>query len=202
LVAGDVDGQIGQLYKRVNTLLQKPPKFQVFVRVPWCSTGLTVTKLLLCTGNFFREDGFVDEEWAKYTSGQQASECLRHKTVARCVGGVHTRGAPRHSNAAVPIPTYILGPKTPEQAALYESAPRGGDLCENVTFLGKPQCCVSTLAIAECPSSVHSVSSLGASGTTQLVGGLRVAYVSGAFAATAGDEVHTCSLSALAPQTI
>eukprot|EP00047_Mylnosiga_fluctuans_P011932 m.23755 g.23755 ORF g.23755 m.23755 type:complete len:561 (+) comp3935_c0_seq1:20-1702(+) len=112
LVAGDVNGQVGQLFKRVSALLQKPPKFN----------------FLFCTGNFFGPDGFADDEWANYKSGELVA----------------------------PIATYILGPSTPQQAQHYEGLARGGDLCENIAYLGP-------------------------CGTINLAGNLRVAFVSGPF---------------------
>ena len=43
---------------------------------------------------------------------------------------------------AVPIVTYILGPKTPEELPGYENIDlsAGGELCENITYLGKEDC--------------------------------------------------------------
>lgn len=56
----------------------------------------------------------------------------------------------------MPIATYILGPTTTAQVSRYAKVGEGGDLCENVTFLG-----------------MH--------GVYTIPGGVRVAYLSGRF---------------------
>lgn len=44
-------------------------------------------------------------------------------------------------NLVAPIVTYILGPNTPENIFLYRNVElgSGGELCENITYLGKDQ---------------------------------------------------------------
>lgn len=37
----------------------------------------------------------------------------------------------------VPVPTYILGPSSPEEVALYSDI-SGCEICPNVSYLGKP----------------------------------------------------------------
>ena len=78
----------------------------------------------MCSGNFFALDGSADAEWAKYKSGE-------------LIGTVHNISFITVSNIALaPIATYIIGPNTAEQAVNYSKVLRGGDLCENITYLG------------------------------------------------------------------
>lgn len=64
--------------------------------------------MLLCAGSFFGADGSVDEAWASYLAGA----------------------------AKAPIPTYILGPMSKAQFRHYAAVPTGGDLADNITYLG------------------------------------------------------------------
>ena len=42
------------------------------------------------------------------------------------------------SHVTVPIPTFVLGPCDESQCEFYNNIPfSGGDLCDNLTFLGK-----------------------------------------------------------------
>jgi len=62
----------------------------------------------------------------------------------------------------VSIPTYILGPVTEAQKPRFAKAVHGGDLCENVSYLGQ-------------------------AGIMKIAGGLRVGYLSG-YAASPAQE--------------
>ena len=52
--------------------------------------------------------------------------------------------------APVPIPTYLLGPTEKQEMKHYTSVSleNGGELCENVTYLGKPDCMIGSNSIA------------------------------------------------------
>ena len=41
------------------------------------------------------------------------------------------------ADTPAPIPTYILGWESEGQATKYSKAVTGGDLCDNISFLGK-----------------------------------------------------------------
>ena len=43
-----------------------------------------------------------------------------------------------HSLSAAPLPTFVLGPQSTEHAQFFEKlGPDGGELCENITCLGR-----------------------------------------------------------------
>eukprot|EP00052_Salpingoeca_macrocollata_P027526 m.261725 g.261725 ORF g.261725 m.261725 type:complete len:698 (-) comp22752_c0_seq2:32-2125(-) len=84
--------------------------------------------MLLCTGSFFAADGGADEEWTLYKTGKKT----------------------------VPLPVYVMGAVTSPQIKDYSAVAGGGDLCENVTYLGL-------------------------SGVMTIVGGIRVGYLGGMY---------------------
>ena len=84
--------------------------------------------MLFCVGSFFKADGSADETWQTLLAG----------------------------TTKAPIETYVLGPLSGAQATRFGKVPAGGDLCENVTYLGQ--------------SGVYTTAS-----------GIKVAYLSGAF---------------------
>ena len=54
-----------------------------------------------------------------------------------CVGAFFADDTPAGAlPRALPLPAYVLGPASAAQAAHYAGVPLGGDLCENVTYLG------------------------------------------------------------------
>lgn len=67
-------------------------------------------EMLLCVGSFFGTNEESKKEWEAYSSG----------------------------SVAVPIPTYILGPTEKEEVNYFASVSldSGGEMCENVTYLG------------------------------------------------------------------
>ncbi|XP_073234867.1 CWF19-like protein 1 isoform X3 [Porites lutea] len=68
-------------------------------------------EMLLCVGSFFGTNEESKKEWEAYSSG----------------------------SVAVPIPTYILGPTEKEEVNYFASVSldSGGEMCENVTYLGR-----------------------------------------------------------------
>lgn len=68
-------------------------------------------EMLLCVGSFFGTSQESEEEWRAYKSGTNT----------------------------VPIPTYILGPTEKLESSYFSevSLENGGELCENVTYLGR-----------------------------------------------------------------
>ncbi|XP_015747688.1 PREDICTED: CWF19-like protein 1 [Acropora digitifera] len=68
-------------------------------------------EMLLCVGSFFGTSQESEEEWRAYKSGTNT----------------------------VPIPTYILGPMEKLESSYFSevSLENGGELCENVTYLGR-----------------------------------------------------------------
>lgn len=58
LVVGDVNGQISQLYKRVETVVKKTGAFDA----------------LLVAGSFFGLDGGADASWEKFKQGELKGE--------------------------------------------------------------------------------------------------------------------------------
>ena len=59
LVAGDVNGEVGKLYKRVKSILKKAGTFDA----------------LLCSGSFFAPDGTADATWAAMIAGTEQGWC-------------------------------------------------------------------------------------------------------------------------------
>ena len=55
LVAGDVNGAVGPLFKRVQNVMKKAGPFDA----------------LLCPGSFFAADGSADSAWAALLDGTQ-----------------------------------------------------------------------------------------------------------------------------------
>ncbi|KAL9978838.1 hypothetical protein ACROYT_G016409 [Oculina patagonica] len=68
-------------------------------------------EMLLCVGSFFGTSAGSQQEWEAYVSG----------------------------SSSVPIPTYLLGPTEKQEMSYYSSVSleNGGELCENVTYLGR-----------------------------------------------------------------
>lgn len=68
-------------------------------------------EMLLCVGSFFGSSEESKKEWEGYLAG----------------------------NNSVPIPTFLLGPTEMQEVSYYSSVSleNGGELCENVTYLGR-----------------------------------------------------------------
>lgn len=68
-------------------------------------------EMLLCVGSFFGSSEESKKEWEGYLAG----------------------------NNSVPIPTFLLGPTEMHEVSYYSSVSlkNGGELCENVTYLGR-----------------------------------------------------------------
>ncbi|KAJ7322780.1 hypothetical protein OS493_032965 [Desmophyllum pertusum] len=68
-------------------------------------------EILLCVGSFFGTSKESEKEWEAYMTG----------------------------SSSVPIPTYLLGPTEKQEMSYFSSVSleNGGELCENVTYLGR-----------------------------------------------------------------
>ncbi|XP_055836731.1 CWF19-like protein 1 homolog [Episyrphus balteatus] len=80
---------------------------QLFTRVESINKKAGPFDLLLCCGEFFSPTN--NDELIAYKNGFKN----------------------------IPVPTYILGPNTEETAKFYEDIEENGDICTNLTFLGK-----------------------------------------------------------------
>ena len=68
LVVGDVNGQISQLYKRVESVVKKTGAFDA----------------LLVAGSFFGLDGAADESWEKFKQGELKGEQSNKEDLWLC----------------------------------------------------------------------------------------------------------------------
>lgn len=94
----------------------------------WLARPPYNSQALFCTGSFFAADGSADEYWDKLVAGTEKA----------------------------PIATYILGPCSDGQTRRFIKLPRGGDLCDGVTYLG--------------PQGIYNTP-----------GGLKIAFLSGIY---------------------
>ena len=102
-----------------------------------------------------------------------------------------TRSAPAEADSAAPLPTYILGWESEGQAIKYSKAMTGGDLCDNISFLGEVLSASIVLVRRECSHHYHVLCCNrcyrharitdvhpGPSGLMTTAEGLRIAYIS------------------------
>nr|XP_054752247.1 CWF19-like protein 1 [Lytechinus pictus] len=81
---------------------------QLFSRVRNVVKKAGPFEMLLCVGNFYGTSETALADWKLLQSGE----------------------------LKVPLPTYILGPNHPDHSLFFDNQ-EGGDVCENLTFLGK-----------------------------------------------------------------
>lgn len=127
MVCGDVRGNFKLLFNRIETINKKSGPFE----------------LLLCVGDFFADNN--DELQAYLTGNKQGKFPLNTISIWFCIY--------ENSSFTVTVPTYILGPTGPNSCDHYSTL-NDGELCSNLTYLGK--------------RGLYTISS-----------GIKIAYVSG-----------------------
>ena len=115
--------------------------------------------MLLCVGHFFGSTEEDRKTWQEYLDGVSKGLyqlCFTHYNYYIVTYKINIVFC-KYTYLAVPIFTYILGPSTAEELPMYENVElgRGGELCENITFLGKK---LKTQISNECHLCNHTVS--------------------------------------------
>ena len=138
LVCGDVRGRLKSFFARIENVNKKSGPFD----------------LVLCVGDFFGTNPEVEvlQEYKRnIKTGRQ--RCKYHQSIVCCLPLLLF---------AVAAPVYILGP-TRKELAQYYADTQDGDICTNLSYLGK--------------RGVYTTS-----------GGLKIAYLSGNAQETGSNE--------------